>query len=168
MVLGSGLTAEARVMPTGSKDSRLEVRAGRKVERSSEVPAAGADYTPQATGKTSKSRQAARRTAAARPISAVPTRTMAASSRIPGSGIRTCWTATVGVVDSASFTAGAAIVDDAAATLPMNTREARYLRITLFLTSAAITRVMPQQNAGKTATRYPTLLTLRNKVVWLR
>src|SRR5438128_11989854 len=71
-------------------------------------------------------------------MSAVPTSTIAASSRKPGSGTRTCWTATAGgagwvAADVSSCMAGWAASGAAAATHPANTRETTYLRITVDL-----------------------------------
>ena len=66
-------------------------------------PAAVAIYMTAGTpGDASKTRQAARRTAAASPISAVPTSTIAAWSRKPvtGTALRTCCTATAAAASS--------------------------------------------------------------------
>ena len=77
------------------------------------------------TGSPSKKLvQAARRTAAARPISAVPISTIAAWSGRPA--VLTRWTAMAGVTGSLSLTDGAAISGVAANVHPVNTREARY------------------------------------------
>src|SRR5205085_4021260 len=104
------------------------------------APGCECGHTPQAgRARVYKSPQAARRTAAARPISAVPMRTIAASSRRRGIGRRTCCTATglVAFVSERSGGAGAAAID-AVATLPITANPARYLRMTLLPLTRAL------------------------------
>lgn len=72
--------------------------------------------------------QPARRTAAARPMSAVPTRTIAASSRRPGRGSVTRWTAMVGWAGGSS-PAGAALNTAAVSANPASVNVPRPWRI---------------------------------------
>jgi hypothetical protein len=79
---------------------------------------------------------AARLTAAANPISAVPTRTIAASSRSPAAGMLTCWTATDGAVSGSAAFAGrpVAMSDDAHSPItPTNIKQKNVLRMTRIL-----------------------------------
>lgn len=76
--------------------------------------------------------QAARRTAAARPMSAVPTSTIAASSRKPVEGTATRWTATVAAVSPGVEGAAPATIGVASnVTNPKNVNEIICLRMTL-------------------------------------
>src|SRR4051812_49409784 len=67
--------------------------------------------------------------------------------------MRTCCTAAVVFVESVSVTAPAAATAGAASAQPVNTREARYLRIAVFLTSAVVSSSMPRRHREK---RQPT------------
>jgi hypothetical protein len=88
-------------------------------------------YAAGTPARLNSSGQAARRTAAANAISAVPTSTIAASSRRPGSGTRTCSTASAGAgwlaADGSLLVTGAAA---AIAAQPAKTRDATKIRNT--------------------------------------
>ena len=119
-----------------------------------------ADHTPQTFNP--RSAQAARRSAAASPIRKVPTRIIAASSRMAGDGSDACCTATVpaasaelGVVRSPPT---GATPSDAKPASPANARDTSCLRMSPRIRPASSSSVPVLQTLAGTSSRVPVQL----------